>query len=791
MKFSKGHWLNRNGVQIHSAQQVRQAQVLDNRLYLYTVPYAQDVPSMGGVVMELYVSSPRPDIIRIEACYHRGSNRKMPQYELNFAEVVPEIEDRADWVSFRSGNTKLVIQKRPCTFTYYYKDEKIARIGSIDTIRVQDREMMDKQLDLELIGSSGTASRTSGFMRVCMDVDLGEKIYGLGECFTPLVKNGQSFTAWNEDCGVNSNFAYKSIPFYVTNRNYGLFVNDTGPVSYEVCSEHAARVQFSVPGEKIDFMVIGGGSMKNVIGGYTDLTGKPALPPAWSFGLWLTTSASSNYDENKVVELVDGMAAREVPLHVFMYDAFSTRENEWCSFQWDRRIFPHIEEQLTWLKEERKITRCYWLNSYIAQKSPLFDEAKKLGYLLKTPDGDVWQWDEWQSGMGIVDFTNPDAYKWFQDKLRVLIEQGIDCIMTDFGERIPTDVVFHDGSDPLRMHNYYTYLYNKCVFELLEEYKGKNGVCLFARSATAGCQQFPVHWAGDPDANYSDMALSLRGGLSLCLSGFSFWSHDIGGFGGTPTPDLYKRWAAFGLLSTHSRLHGIAYKVPWLYSEEGEEDGEEAVAVLKAFTELKCALMPYIFSAAVTSHKTGVPSMRAMVLEFPEDLCCEDLDRQYMLGESLLVAPIFHENGSAVFYLPEGEWTHLLSGAVRHGGKWMREQYDYFSLPLYVRENSMIAMGSNRKEPDYDYTEGLTLHVFALKDKAETVVYNTDGECALKAAAVNENGKITVTLDGRYRDLRICMRNVDSVGQVCGAICESSDDGVILHAESSVVSFMI
>ncbi len=791
MKFTRGQWMDRNGVLIKSAAQVREARILDNRLYLYTVPYQHDTRAVGGVMIEIFISSPQPDIIRIEAYHHRGINRKFPQFDLNIANVVPEIVEAADSVSFKSGDTSLIITKRPCTFTYYYKGQKIAATASISTIHVQDDEMMSKQLDLELIGSSGNASRSSNFMRVQMDTDLGEKIFGLGERFTPYIKNGQSLTTWNEDGGTNTDISYKCIPFYLTNRNYGVFVNDTGPVSYEILSEQVSRVQFSVPGEKIDFMVIGGRDMKDVLRSYTALTGRPALPPAWSFGLWLTTSSSMLYDENTVMELIDGMRDREIPLHAFLYDAFSTRENEWCSFQWDRNIFPHVEEQLKLLNEERSIKPCYWLNSYIAQKSPLFDEGRELGYLLKRPNGDVWQVDEWQAGMGIVDFTNPDACKWFQDKLRPLLQQGIVSIKTDFGERIPTDIVYSDGSDPLRMHNYYTYLYNKCVFELLEEYYGKNGACLFARSATAGCQRFPIHWGGDPNADYSEMALSLRAGLSLCLSGFSFWSHDIAGYSGTPTADLYKRWAAFGLLSTHSRLHGCDHKVPWLYSKEGEENGEESVAVLKTFTELKCTLMPYIFSCAVMSHKTGVPSMRPMVLEFPDDITCEDLDRQYMLGGSILVAPIFNEEGTATYYLPAGEWTHLLSNEIRPGGTWLKESYDYFSLPLFVRENSVIAIGSNGKSPDYDYTDGLTLHIFALKDKAETVVYDTAGEFALKAEASNENGNITVTLDGKYTDLRICMRNIRKIENVCGAVCEACEKGVLLHVKSNTVTFTV
>ena len=391
--------------------------------------------------------------------------------------------------------------------------------------------------------------------------------------------------------------------------------------------------------------------------------------------------------------------------------------------------------------------------------------------------------------MGIVDFTNPEAYRWFQDKLRPLVQQGIDCFKTDFGERIPTDVVYHDGSDPLRMHNYYTYLYNKCVFELLEESKGRNGTCLFARSATVGCQKYPVHWGGDPTSDYPSMAESLRAGLSLGLSGFGFWSHDIGGYSGAPNADIYKRWAAFGLLSSHSRLHGEKHKVPWLYSKEGEQNGEETVAVLRAFTELKCSLMPYIFSAAVNAHMTGIPVMRAMVLEFPGDICCEDLDRQYMLGGSLLVAPVMRENGTVTYYLPAGEWTHLLSNSSVTGGKWVTERYDYFSLPLFAHENSIIPIGRDRTRPDYEYTDGLALHVFALKDRAETAVYDANGSLALAARAVNNNGSVTVSLKGRYTDLTICLRNIHHVRNVRGASCEDTEAGTVLHVASDTVTF--
>jgi alpha-D-xyloside xylohydrolase len=287
---------------------------------------------------------------------------------------------------------------------------------------------------------------------------------------------------------------------------------------------------------------------------------------------------------------------------------------------------------------------------------------------------------------------------------------GVDAFKTDFGERIPTDAVYHDGSDPFRMHNYYSYLYNKTVFDLLREERGEGEALVFARSATAGGQQFPVHWGGDSTATFESMAESLRAGLSLGLSGFGFWSHDIGGFEQTARPEVYKRWTAFGLLSSHSRLHGSSsYRVPWNYDEE-------AVAVLAKFTRLKCSLMPYLYRLALQAHEKGMPLLRAMLLEFPNDPACDYLDLQYMLGDSLLVAPVFSYDGSVTYYIPAGKWTNLLNGNVSEGPRWVRETHDCLSLPLLVRPNSVIPVGSHADKPDYDYGDSITLQIYQLED---------------------------------------------------------------------------
>jgi alpha-D-xyloside xylohydrolase len=604
---------------------------------------------------------------------------------------------------------------------------------------------------------------------------VGEYVYGLGERFTPYVKNGQVVDLWNEDGGTSSEQAYKNVPFYLTNRGYGVFVNHPERVSYEVASEKVQRVQFSVPGESLEYFLIYGPSPKEVLARYTALTGRPALPPAWSFGLWLTTSFTTDYDEGTVTGFIQGMADRDLPLHVFHFDCFWMKAFHWCNFEWDERVFPDPEGMLRRLKA-RGLRICVWINPYIAQRSALFDEGMANGYLLKRPDGGVWQWDRWQAGMGVVDFTNPAACRWYGDKLRALVDMGVDCFKTDFGERIPTDVVYYDGSDPVKMHNYYSYLYNKTVFEVLEGALGVGQATLFARSATAGGQQFPVHWGGDSTATFESMAESLRGGLSLGLSGFGFWSHDMGGFEQTAPASVYKRWCAFGLLSSHSRLHGSSsYRVPWLFDEE-------AVDVLRTFTKLKCRLMPYLFGAACEAHASGVPVMRAMLLEFPGDPACDTLDRQYMLGDSLLVAPVFAPNGTVDYYLPAGRWTHLTSGAVVEGGRWVRETHGYLSLPLLARPNVVLPLGANEQRPDYDYADGVIFHVFELEDGATSSarVPATNGDVAMTVEVSRAGQQVRVQARGASRSWSVLLRGIESVRSVQGGTARPDALGTLL-----------
>lgn len=340
----------------------------------------------------------------------------------------------------------------------------------------------------------------------------------------------------------------------------------------------------------------------------------------------------SENTEATINSFIDGMAERDIPLAAFHYDCYWMCEFHWCDFEWDKRFFGDIESTLKRLHEDK-------------------------GYLVRKPNGEVWQTDFWQAGMGLVDFTNPAAREWFKDKVKALLNQGVDAIKTDFGERIPRDVVWYDGSPKLSMHNWYTQLYNQAVFEAIEETYGKGNACLYARSATVGGQQQPVHWGGDCESTFNGMAQSLRAGLSLTSSGFGFWSHDIGGFEGAfPDPAVYKRWVAFGMLGSHSRLHGsTVYRVPWLFDEEDEKNGvalvpgQTAVDVVREFTKLKLELMPYVYQLGLQPHANGTPVMRSMFVEFLDDPACRTLDRQYMFGPSMLVAPVFTYSGEVSY----------------------------------------------------------------------------------------------------------------------------------------------
>ncbi len=666
MKFTDGAWMTAPGYSIHPGREVRFVRSTENKVTL-TIPtfhIGNRGATLSGPYITAEITSPAENVFRIRTYHYKGDKSLSPSLFRLLENTLPlDITEDDQTLIIKSGDSSLTINKE----NYGYE---LKRINHPITSSCEGALAY-------IDGDNGT------YMREQLSLKVNEHVYGLGERFGNFIRNGQSIDIINKDGGTFTEQSYKNIPFYITDNDLGVFVNHTEEINFEVASENVSKVQFSVKGQCLDYFLFAGRDMKDVLSLYTGLTGRVPRLPDWSFGLWLSTSFSTDYDEKTVLSFVDGMKERDIDLSVFHFDCFWMKDSHWCNFMWDSDQFPDPEGLIGKL-HDRGLHVCVWINPYIAQESEIFDEAAKNGYLIKKTDGGVWQNDLWQAGMGIVDFTNKDAAKWYQDKLKALLDMGVDCFKTDFGERIPTEgVVYADGSDPLRMHNFYTYLYNECVFELLERERGKGEAVLFARSATAGCQKFPVHWGGDCHSDYPSMEQTIRGGLSLMLSGFAYWSHDIGGFEDKSTPDVYKRWVAFGLLSSHSRLHGsTSYRVPWNYDEE-------AVDVLRYYTNLKEKLMSYIDEARAEASKFGFPVMRPMILEFQNDPVCAFLDKQYMLGEKILVAPVFDKDGCAEYYLPEGIWA-APDGSDRrvlNCGRFFREKRDYRSMPVFIRED--------------------------------------------------------------------------------------------------------
>jgi alpha-D-xyloside xylohydrolase len=715
VKFTDGYWHLRPGVTANYAQEaydIAPVQTPDGDGLVIHAP-SQPIVARGNVLnralLTVTLSSPLEGVVRVRIEHHQGAHRS-PGFALateSGAATVTTDDAGASLVT--GGLTARITAGAPWDLSFSRDGRRLTGSGhkSVGHIALAaDAPVAAEPAGIAGYTETGLApSRT--YVHEHLDLGVGELIYGLGERFGAFVKNGQSIDIWNADGGTSSELAYKNVPFYLSSHGYGVLVNQPEHVSFEVGSEAVERVKFSTAGEALEYLVFDGPTPRDVIDRYTKLTGRPPVVPAWSYGLWLSTSFTTDYDEDTVNSFVDGMRERDIPLSVFHFDCFWMREFNWTDLEWDARTFPDPEGMLTRLHEDKDLRVCVWINPYIAQRGGMFAEAVENGYLVKRADGTVWQWDMWQAGMGLVDFTNPDARAWFKDRLRAVIRQGVDALKTDFGERIPTDVVWHDGSSPQTMHNLYTQLYNQAVWEVLVEERGEGEAVLFSRSATAGGQTMPVHWGGDNSSTYVSMAETLRGGLSLASSGFGYWSHDIGGFEGTPDPGVFKRWLAFGLLSSHSRLHGsTSYRVPWAFDDE-------AVEVTKKFAELKNALMPYLYTAGADAAASGVSVARPMYFEFPDDPAVGYLDRQYMLGNDLLVAPVMSADGVVDFYLPAGTWTSLLTGDKVEGGRWIRETHGFDTLPVYVRPGAVIPRGARTDRPDYNWLEGLTLDVYA------------------------------------------------------------------------------
>ena len=548
-------------------------------------------------------------------------------------------------------------------------------------------------------------------------LDPEDHFYGSGERFGRLDLVGRTVRIWNRNpYGARSELAYKNLPFVVGSRGYGLFVDVPTAVGFQLGTLSHRAYTVHAAGEELDYYLMVG-TPKEIIAAYTELTGRPAMPPEWAFGLWAST-CFVQFTEASVLEVARRLRAEGIPCDVFHLDSFWQRAYMWCDFEWDLARIPDPKRLLAELHKEGFHT-CLWINPYVSLQSDLYREGATHGYFLRRPDGSTYHPVVWsqrtERGMGlcaIIDFTNPAAAGWYRSKLVEQLDLGADSFKPDFAEDIPADAVFSNGLTGAEMHNPYPLLFQKEVFEASRERADR--VVAWSRSAAPGVQRYPGHWSGDPECTFVDLANTLRGGLAASMSGLAYWSHDMGGFWGDPSPELFVRWSQLGFLSALSRFHGATPREPWRF-------GDEALRIFKRYARLRSRLVPYLVSYGWQAAEDGAPLMRPMVMEFPDDPAGYAFDLQYCLGRELLVSPVVREDGVVTTYLPRGTWTDWWTGAIHEGPTTIRRKVPLDELPIYVRDESLVVLGPERNHVREGPADPLTVEAFVTSEAAFNV----------------------------------------------------------------------
>jgi alpha-D-xyloside xylohydrolase len=444
------------------------------------------------------------------------------------------------------------------------------------------------------------------------------------------------------------------------------------------------------------------------------------MPPYWSFGTWLSTGFTDT-SQKSVLELARLTRDKKIPADVIHIDCYWLQPSMWCDLEWDLENFPDPAGMLAEL-HEKGFKTCLWINPYVSVLSPLFKEGDRHGFFLKKSDGSTYVKDMWhglQPECSIVDFTNKDAAHWFREKLESLLDAGVACFKTDFGEDIPEDTFFSNGLTGEKMRNRYSILYNRTVFETVRDKRGEGLV--WGRSGFAGSQKYPVCWSGDPACSFPAMAAVLRGGLSYGLSGVPFWSHDVGGFYGTPNEELYIRWTQFGMFSSHIRCHGTTGREPWRYGPESE-------LIFLKYARLRYSLIPYIHTVAATCCETGEPFIRPLVFHWSKDPTLYSMDDQYMFGPDMLVAPLFSYEKKRPIYLPEGGWFDFHNHQRFQGPAWIVFLAPLDVLPLFVREGAIIPrlMGEASSNLPEKWKGSLYFEQYGKTDRSEVYIFLPD-----------------------------------------------------------------
>lgn len=622
-----------------------------------------------------------------------------PQYDmLHFKAVVRTcvIEISHEFTCLSYGESKLTIQHAPFSFSFMHNNKQVQQSANdghfVRTFRLPPLARVDQGwlLNLQLEANTG--------------------IYGLGEKWSSVDKRGQYIRSYNNDAlGVNAEISYKNTPFAWSNDGWGVFVHTPAAVTHSVgfapWSQRAYGVL--VEDKSADIFILHGTNGQEILKTYHELTGYAPVPPAWSLGVIL--SKAYYKDANELLETARMVRDKKMPCDVITLDGRAWQDTDTrFAFEWDATRYPNPKIVIDELKAMHfKI--CIWEYPLVSVNNPLFAEMAQKGWLLsdkRTGNAYRYQWDMSAFAevltplpeSGIVDFTHPDAYAFWRESHKPLFDLGIDMIKADFGEQLEDDnMLAHNGDSGLRLHNVYSLLYNRCVYEAAQKYS-QNGPFLFSRAAWTGSQRYPSQWGGDPQADWGGLAASIRGALSWGMSGAPFYATDVGGFyKDTRNATLYVRWAQAAVFSAHMRLHGIGQREPWSYGPQAEQAVNAALA-------LRYQLLPYIQSVMQQAHETALPVMRAMALAFPNDKLAWPFDMQFMLGDNMLVAPCVDAAGLVEVYLPKGDWLRFPEKTLYEGGQLLSLSLALNEIAVFVPKGVTLPLGHS-----IEHTQSLKL----------------------------------------------------------------------------------
>jgi len=635
-------------------------------------------------------------------------------------------------VAVDAGDLHTVVTLKPyCIQVYNNKTKKTVEIGGNEKNYFNARDSLNTGICYMPDDSLPVATEN-------FTLSSHEAIYGFGEKFLKLNKVGQTIEMYAEDgIGIGTPRTYKNIPFYVSTNGYGVYFNHSAPMTFWVGSKYAGDIQVAIEDDFLDYYIFTG-DIKTVLDTYTALTGKSAMPPKWSFGYWQSKITYVSAEET--LDIVEHMRKAEIPCDVIHIDTHWFKENWFCDWEFDKERFP---DGYIKALAEQGVKLSLWQLPYVRQGSKAFEELRAVDGFVKNKNGEMYDlrtlgiiMHDKPEPIGIIDFTNPKAVAVYKELLRRLLCLGVSVIKTDFGEAVPEDGVYYDGTAGHRMHNLYPLLYNRAAYEVTKEMHGEGIV--WGRSAYAGNQRYPLYWGGDNSPNFYNLIPQLAGGLSFGLSGFPFWSQDVGGFLGNTNDELLIRWVQYSVMMSHIRIHGCGIRELYKF-------GEDCVRICKGYLQLRYRLLPYLWGSSYQCCENGLPITRALVIDYQDDPNVWNIEDQYMSGEYFMVAPIYTPDNRRMVYFPEGVWTDWHTGEKTWGGIWKEIHADIETLPLYVKEGAIIPMGPVMNYVGEKAIEEIELRIYpfekdgiskfsvATEDKTFDVEYcSKDGEHAVK-----------------------------------------------------------